>query len=104
MIEPLSFCQMKRVLENVVRTCRFYAPMTLPRIDISITIGVTSRLMYLRERIEDRIANIMYNLMGEDFCRLAIYCEESESNLPEREYDIEDYCVYIGIEGLLPFL
>ena len=46
----------------------------------------------------------MYNLMGEDFCRLIIYFQETESNLPEREYDIEDYCVYIDIEGLLPFL
>ena len=94
---------MRRVLEGIIQTCRFYGLNNLPRIDVSITIGIAERRMVLRESIEEQIVNIFHNFMGEDFCRLGIYFEVAESDY-EREYDIEDYCVYIGIEGMLPFL
>ena len=103
MVEPFSFHHMKRILDNVVRTCRFYTPMRLPRIDISITIGSAPLLWYLRERIEDRVTTMLNNLLGRDFFRLTLYFNEYEY-LDDREYLIEDYCVYIGIEGLLPLL
>lgn len=100
---PFSFDKMKLVLEAIIRTCRFYGTDTT--IDVSLTIGIKREVIgsgSFREHIKEKVEDIFVKLLGENFCQLAIYFQVIENFLTD--YDLDDFCVYISAEGLIPFL
>lgn len=103
MSEPFSFDKMKLVLDAIIRTCRFYGMNSLPTIDVSLTIGIKREVVgSFRECIKEKVEDIFVKLLEENFCQLTIYFQVIDNSLTD--YDIDDFCVYISAEGLIPFL
>ena len=71
--------------------------------NVSVIVGVMEGRMAFHEYIEENMSRIFNHLYEEDFCRVSLYYETIEL-VNETDYDPKDYCVYVGIKGLLPFL
>ena len=58
--------------------------------------------MAFQENIEENMTRIFNQLCEEDLCRVSLYYETIDL-VNETVYDPKDYCVHVGIKGLLPF-
>ena len=58
--------------------------------------------MAFQENIEENMTRIFNQLCEEDLCRVSLYYETIDL-VNETDYDPKDYCVHVGIKGLLPF-
>lgn len=70
---------------------------------VSIIMGVREGRMAFQENIEENMTRIFNQLCEEDLCRVSLYYETIDL-VNETDYDPKDYCVHVGIKGLLPFL
>ena len=92
---------MRCVLENVIRTCRFYGPQ-FPPIDVSITMTIRNYIAEVVTMIEDNLNRIFNYLLGVEFARIHVYY--SHDRHIERDFIIEDYSVFISAADLISFL
>ena len=92
---------MRRILESVIRTCRFYGPQ-FPPIDVSITMTVRNYIMEVVNCIEENLRRIFNYLLGSEFARVHIYYSHDRD--VEYDFIIEDYSVFISAADLVSFL
>ena len=92
---------MRRILECVIRTCRFYGPQ-FPPIDVSITMAVRNYTAQVVNITEDNLRCIFNHLLGAEFARIHVYY--SYNTDIERDFIMEDYSVFISAADLVSFL
>ena len=92
---------MRSILENIIRTCRFYGPQ-FPPIDVSITMRVRNYITEIVNTIEDNLRRIFIYLLGSEFVRFHVYYFHDRDM--EGEFNIEDYSVFISAADLVSFL
>lgn len=92
---------MRRVLESIIDTCRFYGPQ-FPPIDVSITITIRNYIVEVVTMIEDNLNRIFNHLLGFEFTRIHVYY--SHDRHIDRDFIIEDYNVFISAADLISFL
>lgn len=63
---------MRRILECVIRTCRFYGPQ-FPPIDVSITMAVREYSMSVVNRVQDNLTRIFNQLLRVEFAQINVY-------------------------------
>lgn len=92
---------MRRILECVIRTCRFYGPQ-FPPIDVSITMAVREYSMAVANRVQESLTRIFNHLLGVEFAQINVYYSYNPDN--ERDFIIDDYSVFISAADLVSFL
>lgn len=92
---------MRRILESVIRTCRFYGPQ-FPPIDVSITMTVRNYIAEVVNMVEDNLRRIFNYLLGAEFAQIHVYYSHNRD--VERDFIIEDYSVFISAADLVSFL
>ena len=92
---------MRRILESIIRTCRFYGPQ-FPPIDVSITMTVRNYITEVINMIEDNLTRIFNYVLGTQFARIHVYYSHDRDI--ERNFIIEDYSVFISAADLVSFL
>lgn len=92
---------MRRILESIIRTCRFYGPQ-FPPIDVSITMTVRNYITEVINMIEDNLTRIFNYVLGAQFARIHVYYFHDRDI--ERDFIIEDYSVFISAADLVSFL
>lgn len=92
---------MRRILESVIRTCRFYGPQ-FPPIDVSITMTIRNYITEVVNMIEDNLRRIFNYLLGAEFVQIHVYYSHDRD--VERDFIVEDYSVFISAADLVSFL
>lgn len=92
---------MRRILESIIRTCRFYGPQ-FPPIDVSITMRVRNYITEIMNTIEDNLRRIFIYLLGSEFARFHVYYSHDRDM--EGDFNVEDYSVFISAADLVSFL
>lgn len=93
--------EVRRILESIIRTCRFYGPQ-FPPMDVSITMTVRNYITEVVNMIEDNLRRIFNYVLGPEFARLHVYYSHDRD--AERDFIIEDYSVFISAADLVSFL
>ena len=93
--------EIRRILESVIRTCRFYGPQ-FPPIDVSITMIVRNYITEVVTMIEDNLRRIFNYVLGPEFARIHVYYSHNRD--AECDFKIEDYSVFISAADLVSFL
>lgn len=93
--------EVRRILESIIRTCRFYGPQ-FPPIDVSITMTVRNYITEVVNMIEDHLRRIFNYVLGPEFARIHVYYSHDRN--AERDFIIEDYSVFISASDLISFL
>lgn len=93
--------EVRRILESIIRTCRFYGPQ-FPPIDVSITMTVRNYITEVVNMIEDHLRRIFNYVLGSEFARIHVYYSHDRD--AERDFIIEDYSVFISASDLISFL
>ena len=93
--------EVRRILESIIRTCRFYGPQ-FPPIDVSITMTVRNYITEVVNMVEDSLRRIFNYVLGPEFARIHVYYSHDRD--AERDFTIEDYSVFISASDLISFL